>query len=820
MDDGGTLTGIQNNHKRTDHLWNSLHTKTAEARIFLCREVASLYGLRQKVRKRDNGLKESYMIGGVNIFDLRDMNGAAPDQISTSFSHIAHMVVLVSHYLSLRLPAEITLPHRNYPTPTIYTPSASYHPREANSKLSTQSSSSSPTTSRTSDAHPPPPRPRPLCIDKSLPKLAKEDPGTYGLFIEGVTLLAWNVSWLCRSQGLNLGADSWEDICDIGKNLWQLLVAPPGNPSTLVRTLAGRDTQAKNKAPKDSPRTTLHRTKSFPMLGHYSHGTAHSFLGASEGTDFIRNWRLPAPTKVTDRLKSTLLGEMASAEWELLEEKEWDDVPQDPAKPAPREPGSDPDSIRGSQARLDGAESLISKIEVSKAPSSAHSTVSGFQPLLSGIPDALLRDELYRRNVYRDTDEAKPACGSNKRGAYNTPVHVMALFLILILSTLACSFPIIARRFPSLPIPRRFLFVSRHFGTGVLIATAFVHLLPTAFVSLTDPCLPRFWSESYRAMPGFVAMISVFVVVLVEMFFAMKGAGHVHGSEYDQLMGDGAELPGDDQNGDQSYSHLGVRGSTDNIHLLAMPGLRAPSSTQADDLHSRNSADEPNQEGPTTNLIKEDEEMVHGAGGGYEIPRVNGNHLHASHSHHHHHRSQTGMSHRDPKLSMQNPQRQLLQCLLLEAGILFHSIFIGMAVSVATGTSFVVLLVAICFHQTFEGFALGSRIASLIPDLFPPSSVKPWLMSLAYGATTPIGQAIGLVLHNMYDPASATGLLTVGITNAISSGLLLFAGLVELLAEDFLSEASYVTLRGRRRVEACIAVATGALLMAFVGAFA
>jgi hypothetical protein len=33
-------------------------------------------------------------------------------------------------------------------------------------------------------------------------------------------------------------------------------------------------------------------------------------------------------------------------------------------------------------------------------------------------------------------------------------------------------------------------------------------------------------------MAGFVAMISVFLVVVVEMFFATKGAGHVHGSEY------------------------------------------------------------------------------------------------------------------------------------------------------------------------------------------------------------------------------------------------------------------------------------------------
>jgi zinc transporter ZupT len=157
---------------------------------------------------------------------------------------------------------------------------------------------------------------------------------------------------------------------------------------------------------------------------------------------------------------------------------------------------------------------------------------------------------------------------------------------------------------------------------------------------------------------------------------------------------------------------------------------------------------------------------------------------------------------------------------LLEAGILFHSIFIGMAVSVATGTEFIVLLIAISFHQTFEGLALGSRISALIPSLFDASSPKPWLMALAYGTTTPIGQAIGLWMHELYDPASMTGLLMVGITNAISSGLLLFAGLVQLLSEDFLSDRSYEVLKGKRRIEACISVALGGALMAFVGAFA
>ena len=64
-------------------------------------------------------------------------------------------------------------------------------------------------------------------------------------------------------------------------------------------------------------------------------------------------------------------------------------------------------------------------------------------------------------------------------------------------------------------------------------------------------------------------------------------------------------------------------------------------------------------------------------------------------------------------------------------------------------------------------------------------------MCLASGTTTPIWQAIGLISRKLYDPESQTGLLMVGIMNAISSGLLLFAGLVGLLVEDFLSDESY-----------------------------
>ena len=85
---------------------------------------------------------------------------------------------------------------------------------------------------------------------------------------------------------------------------------------------------------------------------------------------------------------------------------------------------------------------------------------------------------------------------------------------------------------------------------------------------------------------------------------------------------------------------------------------------------------------------------------------------------------------------------------------------------------------------------------------------------------TPIGQAIGLGLHSSYSPDSEEGLLLVGIMNAISAGLLIYASLTELLVEDFLSDRSWRTLRGFRRVGACSWVVAGAFAMSLVGAWA
>lgn len=86
--------------------------------------------------------------------------------------------------------------------------------------------------------------------------------------------------------------------------------------------------------------------------------------------------------------------------------------------------------------------------------------------------------------------------------------------------------------------------------------------------------------------------------------------------------------------------------------------------------------------------------------------------------------------------------------------------------------------------------------------------------------STPLGQAIGLGTHTLYDPNSEVGLIMVGTMNAISSGLLIYSSLVELLAEDFLSDESWRILRGKKRVYACFLVFFGAAAMSLVGAWA
>ncbi|RPB06226.1 Zinc/iron permease [Choiromyces venosus 120613-1] len=397
--------------------------------------------------------------------------------------------------------------------------------------------------------------------------------------------------------------------------------------------------------------------------------------------------------------------------------------------------------------------------------------------------------------------------GSLSDDEYNLGLHIMGLFLVLAQSSFACAFPLIAKKFPRLRIPPSFLFGARHFGTGVLIATAFVHLLPTAFNSLTNECLPKFWNQTYPAMAGAIAMAAVFFITIIEMVFTkglckdnysdkdQRDAKLETGNSYCNNRDADEEDGGADKTGEKRWDEerLGTAGSEE---IGGEGGVGRMGFGMAGKRRSRSHS--------VGQQLQKYEEMEKKERQGQRPDRAIVNAF----------KTLPGIAHLTPE---QVHKKALLQCALLEMGILFHSVFIGMALSVTGGSRFVVLLIAIIFHQSFEGLALGSRIAVL---KWKVGAIQPWAMAVAYGLTTPIGQAIGLATHSLYSPASQTGLLMVGMMNAISSGLLVFASLVELLAEDFLSDESWRVLTGKKRIFACIYVVAGAFGMAFVGAFA
>ncbi|KAK8256640.1 UV radiation resistance protein and autophagy-related subunit 14-domain-containing protein [Phyllosticta capitalensis] len=293
------------------------HRDDIRSKVWHCKHAAEVAGLKQRRRRtRDGQIKTEYYMGGVCVYDLRDLNKASPAQVTTSLTLLAGLVVRVANYLAIRLPAEITLPHKDYPLPTVFPPSSSYTYKDVPFPGSaSQSSANSPDASRTLDHQRPLPHPRPLYIDRKLPQLASEDPVAFSLFVEGVTLLAWNIAWLCRSQGISSGFNEWEDICPLGKNVWRLLIDEANSTlATLESENAKARTDPKAKSSQGGEVT----------MGYFSHGTSKGFLGSAEGTSFMKGWKFQTPARAIDKVKSYLLGEMQGAEWEVLDEKEWE----------------------------------------------------------------------------------------------------------------------------------------------------------------------------------------------------------------------------------------------------------------------------------------------------------------------------------------------------------------------------------------------------------------------------------------------------------------------------------------------------------------
>jgi len=161
-------------------------------------------------------------------------------------------------------------------------------------------------------------------------------------------------------------------------------------------------------------------------------------------------------------------------------------------------------------------------------------------------------------------------------------------------------------------------------------------------------------------------------------------------------------------------------------------------------------------------------------------------------------------------------RQQIAAFLILEFGVIFHSVIIGLNLGSA-GSEFTTLYPVLVFHQSFEGLGIGARM-SAIP--FPKRwSWLPWLLCAGYGLTTPIAIAAGLGVRTTYNPGSFEAKVVSGVLDSISAGILIYTGLVELLARDFLFNPE-LTRSPKRLIFMNFCVLLGAALMALLGKWA
>jgi zinc transporter 1/2/3 len=156
----------------------------------------------------------------------------------------------------------------------------------------------------------------------------------------------------------------------------------------------------------------------------------------------------------------------------------------------------------------------------------------------------------------------------------------------------------------------------------------------------------------------------------------------------------------------------------------------------------------------------------------------------------------------------------LLAVIMLEIAMTTHSVIIGLAVGLAVDADFVPLLVALVFHQFFEGIALGARLFET--DFSGLVSV---FLALLFALSAPAGMAIGtgLIAGGGIATRSVAFLVTTGVLDGLCAGILLYIGFSLLLGDFSADIKKYGGGHGLGKAALIAALWVGAGAMAVIG---
>ncbi|GAB1317470.1 high-affinity Zn(2+) transporter zrt1 [Madurella fahalii] len=315
---------------------------------------------------------------------------------------------------------------------------------------------------------------------------------------------------------------------------------------------------------------------------------------------------------------------------------------------------------------------------------------------------------------------------------YNIPLRVVTLVVVLIASSVGVYGPILVAA--TMPLKTSVISaILKQFGTGIIISTAFVHLLTHAILMFQNECLGEL---SYEATPAVILMAGIFVSFLAECCVQ-------------QIL---------------MWRSAKKRKTLENI------------------VGAEISAD-------------------------------------------------------------------LVNVVILEAGIIFHSLLIGLTLVVTGDSFFGTLAAVIVFHQAFEGIALGTRIAALghpgrsAPTVrhshhhhsFGPeiqvvsagetavakvSTMRKLFLASGFAFVTPAGMAIGISILNVFNGNDPSTIMAIGTIDAFSAGILVWIGVVEMWAHDWMIGGEIAQLGSRDKFLCLAGLLAGMVSMSVLGKWA
>ncbi|AGO13728.1 AaceriAGL143Cp [[Ashbya] aceris (nom. inval.)] len=372
--------------------------------------------------------------------------------------------------------------------------------------------------------------------------------------------------------------------------------------------------------------------------------------------------------------------------------------------------------------------------------------------------DDSLFGPLFKRHSHSHSHSGEAEeCSAENEYDGGDGIRILSIFIILLASAIGTFFPMLGSRFSRVRLPHWAFFFAKYFGSGVIVATGFIHLLLHGHEYLSNPCLGGVLAEYPWAFA--ICMMSLFTLFFVEInshHFVNKAARNTAVA----VVGEEKSIKDDESRED----------TTPKPTTTAASGANSAAVSQ-----------------------------------------------HFGHDEYHQDLEQAKSLATDPQ--REQYLNQLISLFILEFGVVFHSILIGLSLAVTATEHYNTLFIVLIFHQMFEGMGLGARIAET--EWGAHRKWTPWILGLGYSLSTPVAIAIGLGVRHSFAPESRTSLIVNGVFDSLSAGILLYTGLIELMAHEFLFSNSFKGEGGfKKMMQGFVYMCLGAGLMALLGKWA